>query len=85
MNEKFISEELVQEMPQSLLNFIWYLWETYCDPTVSESLFMLKPCSKGQRVIINSIGKTVEQDFDTAINTTIAIRKDGTKYYMSRQ
>ena len=85
MAEKFVSERLLDELPNSLINFIWYLWEVYCDPAIEESLLSLQSGISGQRVIITQINKSVEQDFGTAIDATIAIRRDGSKYYMSRQ
>ena len=85
MIEKHVSERLMREMPRFLINFIWYLWDTYCDPDTEESLFLLQSDGNGQRVTIPLIDKTVVQDFGTAFNTTITIRKDGFKYYMSRR
>ena len=85
MAEQFVSERLLNELPKSLINFILYLWEVYSDPTVKESMFLLQPGKSGQRVIISQINKSVEQDFGAAIDATILIRRDGSKYYMSRQ
>ena len=85
MAEKFVSERLLNELPKSLLNFIWYLWEVYCDPTVKESLFLLQARNHSQRVIIPQLDKSIEQDFGAAIDATILIRRDGSKYCMSRQ
>ena len=85
MSKRFISEQLLSEMSRPLINFIWYLWEMYCDPTAAEYLFILQPCAKGQRIVILHIDKTIEQDFGTAINATILIKKDGANYYMSRK
>ena len=85
MIEKYVSERLLNEMPKSLINFLWYLWDVYCDPSVEENMFLLYPGDSGQRVTISLIEKTVEQDFGTAIKSIILIRKEGSKYYMSRQ
>ena len=85
MAEKYVSERLLNELPKSLINFIWYLWEAYYDPTAKESLLILQSGGSGQRVIIPQINKSIEQDFGTAIDVTILIRKEGSKYYMSRQ
>ena len=85
MIEKFVSEQLLSQMPLPLLNFLWYLWDVYCDPNSAESILLLQPGEGCQRVTIPMAGKTVEQDFGTYIDATILIRKDGTKYYMSRQ
>jgi len=76
---------LLNELPKSLINFIWYLWDVYYDPNDKESLFILQPGSSGQSVILPHINKSIEQDFGTAIDVTILIRRDGSKYYMSRQ
>ena len=85
MIEKHVSERLMNEMPRFLINFMWYLWEKYCDPDTEESLFLLHSDGSGQRVTIPLIDKTVVQDFGTAFNISITIRKDGSNYYMSRQ
>jgi len=85
MAEKYVSERLLNELPKSLINFIWYLWEVYSDPTIKESLFLLQAGKSGQRVIIPQINKCIEQDFGTAIDVTILIRRDGSKFYMSPQ
>ena len=85
MNERFISEELLNEMPRPLINFLWYLWEVYCDEADDESLFILQSGIIGQCITIQTTGKTVEQDLGTAIDTEILIRKEGAKHYMSRR
>ena len=85
MGEKYVSERLLNELPISLINFIWYLWEVYCDSSAEESLFLLQSGGSGQRVVIPRLNKTIEQDFGTAIDSKILIRKDGSKYYMSRR
>jgi len=82
MVKKFISKQISDEIPSPLINFIWYLWETYCDSD-NESIFMLSPCTKGQRVTILHTGMSTEQDFGTAITATILIRKSGDNFYMS--
>ena len=82
---KYVSERLLNELPKSLINFIWYLWEVYSDPAGKESLFLLQPGESGQRVIIPQLNKSVEQDFGTVIDAIILIRRDGAKYYMSGQ
>jgi hypothetical protein len=85
MVEKYVSEGLLNELPRSLINFVWYLWEAYCDPYASESVFLLQPGESGQRVIISQFDKSIEQNFGTSIDATILIRWDGANYYMSRQ
>jgi hypothetical protein len=85
MVEKYVSEGLLNELPRSLINFIWYLWEAYCDPDAPESVFLLKPGESCQCVVIPQFDKSIEQDFGTSINATIQIRRDGSSYYMSRQ
>jgi hypothetical protein len=85
MVEKYASERLLDELPRPLINFIWYLWEAYCDQTVEESVFLLKPGESGQRVVISQFDKSVEQDFGTSIDATILIQRDGSKYCMSRR
>ena len=85
MDERFISERLLEEMPRPLINFIWYLWEIYCDSTANESQFILKSDGNSQSVTIPHIDKTIQQYFGAAIDATIIIRKNDTKFYMSRQ
>jgi hypothetical protein len=85
MVEKYVSERLLDELPRSLVNFIWYLWEAYCDPDAPESVFLLKPGESSQRVVMPQFDKSIEQDFGASIDATILIRGDGSKYYMSRQ
>lgn len=85
MVEKYVSERLLNELPRSLINFIWYLWEAYCDPDALESVFLLQSGKSGQCVVIPQFDKSIEQDFGASIDATILIRRDGSKYYMSRR
>ena len=85
MTEKYVSERLVNEMPRPLINFLWYLWEAYCDPIIQDNIFLLYPGDSGQRVTVLLVEKTVELEFGTAIDSIIVIRKEGSKYYMSRK
>ena len=83
MCEKYISERLMNDLTNPLINFLWYLWELYCDPNDGDNIFILSSDGNGQTVKIHSIDKTVNQDFGTNINAEIIIHKDGTKYFMS--
>lgn len=85
MTEKYVSERLLDELPRPLINFLWYLWEVYCDTDANESLLVLQPGEIGQRIIIPNADKTVEQDFGTKVEATITIQKIGLKYFMSRR
>ena len=85
MDDNYVSEELLKEIPQSLINFLWYLWDVYCDPDSEVSLLLLQAEDDGQRVTIHPEIMTIKQDFGTAITATILIRKEGSKYYMSRR
>ena len=85
MNEKYISEQVLDELPRPLINFLWYLWDVYCDPRAECVLLLLQPSGSSQKVTIPEINKAVEQDFGVAIDATIVICKDGAKYLMSRQ
>ena len=85
MVEKHVSERLLNEISNSLINFLWYLWDVYCDHAAEESTLLLQVSNNGQLVTIPTVNKTVEQAFDTAVDATIIIRKDGLKYYMSRK
>ena len=85
MDDNYVSEELLKEIPQSLINFLWYLWDVYCDPGSEASLLLLQAEDGGQRVTIHPEIMTVKQDFGTTITATILIRKKGSKYYMSRR
>jgi hypothetical protein len=83
MPERFVSEGLRRELPNAMLNFIWYLWELYCDPDNEVSVLELRPGDKGQRVTV--AGQAVEQDFGTAVEAQIVILKSGNIYLMSRR
>ena len=87
MIERFVSEDLLDEVPRPLINFIWYLWDVYCDEAgdEGESLFVLEPGEAGQRVTLQRTGKTVEQDFGTEVAAVILVRKKGMKRCMSRK
>ncbi len=69
MSGRFVSDELRREIPNALLNFLWYLWELYCDPNTEVSIFTLEVGDKGQCVTVS--GQTVEHDFGTAIEAKI--------------
>ena len=84
MIERYVSEQMLNKIPLSLINFLWYLWEVYCNPDTTETILLIQPGDHGQRVTIPMIEKTVEQDFGTAIDSIILIRKEGSKYYMSQ-
>ena len=85
MIEKYVSECLIGEIPKPLINFIWYLWEAYCPPTIKECQFLLQTGENGQRVTIPQINKSFEQDFGTAIDVVVLIRREMEKCYMSRR
>ena len=85
MTEKYVSERLLNEMPRPLINFLWYLWEMYCNPVAGDIIFVLRSGDNGQQVTMPLIGKTVEQEFGASIDSTILIRKEGSKYFMSRK
>lgn len=84
MQEKYVSERLMKEEPQSLINFLWYLWETYCEKD-KESRFLLQTEGDESRlnITICSIGKTITENFGTSINSTIVVHIDGSNCYMS--
>ena len=84
MNERFVSERLLNQAPLPLINFLWYLWDVYCDPDAVENMLLLKPGESGQCVIIPTVNKTVEKDFGSPIDAIIIIRTEHQKYYMSR-
>ena len=84
MHDKYTSEKLLRELPRPLLNFLWYLWDTYSNPEALEFRILIKAASDadGQLFIINSIGKTVTQDLGYNIETDIVIRNNGTRFFM---
>jgi len=81
--EKYISEKIVKEIPNSLINFLWYLWELHCDPNDSEVHIKLHSDGDSQAVTLLSADKTATQNFGTSINADITIIKEDTRYYMS--
>lgn len=84
MPNRYTSEQLLQELPRPLLNFLWYLWDTYCDPDDPEFRITLQDTedTNGQRFFIHGNGKTLTQDFGCHIAADIVIRKDGARYFM---
>ena len=84
MLDNYTSEKLLRELPRPLLNFLWYLWETYdglCSPEFRITLQSAENVN-AQSFYIQSTGKTITQDFGCCINADIVIRKEGTKYFM---
>ena len=84
MQRKYISEQLLYELPRPLINFIWYLWDTYYDrySPAWEITLNGDDRTSAQIFIIQSIGKTVAQDFGCHITADIAIRKYGARIFM---
>lgn len=84
MHEKYTSKRLLWELPRPLLNFLWYLWDTYNDPCDSEFRVALRNSddADGQQFVIHSAGITVTQSFGCSVNAEIAVRKDGTRCFM---
>ena len=84
MLEKHTSEKLLRELPRPVAHFMWYLWETYSDPNVSEFHITLHGHEDPahQRFIIHTIGKTIAKDFRCNIDADIAIRKSGARCFM---
>jgi hypothetical protein len=87
---KYVSNELIEELPQPLINFLWYIWEVHFK-NAEETKFLLETSDNGLRIAIPALDKTIEQDFGVAVSATIIIRKgkswrkNRSKYYMSRQ
>jgi len=84
MFEKYTSERLPRELPRPLLNFLWYLWETYNDPCGIEFRVTLQDSGdiSSQQFLIHSVGIAVTQNFGGSVNAEIVVRKDGTRYFM---
>lgn len=47
MHDCYTSEKLSRELPRPLINFLWYLWETYGNPNESEFRIALQNDSEG--------------------------------------
>ncbi|MCL2621334.1 MAG: hypothetical protein FWD97_10420, partial [Defluviitaleaceae bacterium] len=47
MVERYISEQLMNELPRYFINLLWYLWEIHCDPDAKESIFILQYIKNG--------------------------------------
>jgi hypothetical protein len=84
MTEKYTSERLARGLPRPALNFIWYLWDTYNDPGMTEFRVTLQAGDEadGQRFVIHSAGTSFTQDFGCAIDADIAVRVAGERVFM---
>lgn len=84
MLDTYTSERLLQEFPRPLLNFLWYVWHTYYDPSESEFRVTLQNSgdASSQQFLIHSAGVNVTQNFGCSIDAEIVVRKDGTRYFM---
>ena len=83
MSSSYTSERLLRELPHPLINFIWYLWETYCNPNEQEFRVALHDSgADGQQFVINSAGTAITKNFDCCVETDIAIRKVEDRYFM---
>ena len=84
MPNKYTSEQLLQDLPRPMLNFLWYLCYIYYDPSSPEfrvTLQIDEPTSK-QRFTVHTTGDVTIQDFGCSINAEILIRTDGTRCIM---
>ena len=81
MVEKYVSEQLLKDISRPLLNFLWYLWETYCD--AMESRFTLQSDGQSQQVTIHAAGKTITKDLGSNMNAGIVIYRFGADAYMT--
>jgi len=83
MFEKFTSERLVRELSRSMLNFLWYLWDAYHDPSKSEFRISLQADNASEQgFTIPSAGITTTQNFDCRLNAEIVIRRAGARCFM---
>ena len=84
MPEKYTSERLRQDLPRPLLNFLWYLWDTYYVPKGEEFRISLQDTgnAQGLRFTIYPTGETTTKDFDCRANVSIAFRKEGARVFM---
>ena len=81
MNERYISERLLQELPRPLVNFVWYLWEMYGD--ADNAVFRVTITdADGQRFYVHATGDTIIQDFGCRTDADIAIRREGSRAFM---
>lgn len=81
--QKFVSERLTKQVPRSLINFLWYLFETYRKENENRFILRTDGDERQLNITICSANKTIVQDFGININTAIVIRTDGENYYMS--
>lgn len=84
MQEKFNDEKVIRELPNALINFLWYLWETYCNN--EETIFVLSQSDSGesrQTVRICAVDKSITKDFGISINAEILIQKNNNDFCMS--
>ena len=84
-HEKLISDDLAKELPKSLVNFLWYIWELHLGEDADEVVFCIETFDEGLNINVPTLGKVFKQDFAATINATIVILKHEQKYYMSRK
>ena len=84
MPNKYTSEQLLQDLPRPMLNFLWYLWDIYHDPSKPEfrvTLQIDEPTGK-QQFTVHTTGDVTIQDLGCNINAEIVIRTCGTRCIM---
>ena len=84
MPNKYTSERLLHDLPRPMLNFLWYLWDIYYDPSTPDFRITLQidePTNK-QHFIIHTTGDVTTQDLGFSINAEIVIRTCGTRCIM---
>ena len=61
MYEKYVSEKLLRELPRPLLNFLWYLWDTYSYTDLSEVRILLRGTedANGQCFTVHTTSETI--------------------------
>ena len=81
---KYTSEKLLRELPRPMIHFLWYLWDTYRGLGCSAFRITLQDTGEthGQRFIIRSNGESITRDFGCRVDADIAIRMEGTRYFM---
>ena len=82
MFETHTSEKIQRVLSRPLINFIWYLWEVYCDPCASVSQITLEGGDGGQHFIVPSAGFSTTQDFGCRTDADIVIRRIELGYFM---
>lgn len=82
-SNQYTAEQLLHDLPRPLLNFLWYLFDTYSVPGEMEFVITLQDGDgSGQRFVIPCACVDITKNFGCHITADIAIRECGTRFFM---